>query len=704
MSIHIGKNQLLVGAMYAPFCRTKYIDPSEWEKDIKAMREMGYTCLHGFCEWWRIEREKGVFDFSQTDYLLKLCEKYQITPILNVATQNGVGYYMPRWMQNEYRGQGMVDCDGNGLPVHSEYLVPCMDDPWYQMYAQRYIRALASHYAGDQRIGGWVIWGEPFLAKGGKPICYCEHTVARFRKWLEKKYGAIQNLNRVWGNEGPSDYAGFEDVHPPVGQSGQRGSYASWMDWSTFMCDNFSDHIKNADRLFKECGATQPTISELFCYVGGSPMCNDIWQLAETADIVGVSNYLRPGIETDIVMTVANSISRKQQKSFFTVEALGGPRYFNYDKRTPGTEEIRSECVQMMGSGAKGLMYWCYRPRLSDFEGGTFGMCRADGKPLPQAKMAGKVAQQMRRAEEAVFSASRDAEVGILYSSHAVHITGSDNSTQEMQRAEIGAMKMLLDAHIQPLLVDEEMIQKGLPEGIKALLLPFAYAMDDATAAGIAEFVKKGGLVIADQNLAFKRLDGTAYQLLPGGGLDQVFGLEKDDVMYLEHPSLLPAENPCAIPLNAFMDILCLVDAEAVEGDGSRPLITRHAFGAGSAWYFAWQAFASYQDAEGGIAALREKVVGILAHAGVRPFVRVETPAPAFGRLSISLMKKEDGTRIVTVVNPHYEETQVKICLPGAQTAENLLDETPLTAEKAGSDLMLSFHLAGWQSVMLLVR
>ena len=37
--------------MYAPFCRTEYVDMSVWENDIKNMSEMGYKsksgCMNG---------------------------------------------------------------------------------------------------------------------------------------------------------------------------------------------------------------------------------------------------------------------------------------------------------------------------------------------------------------------------------------------------------------------------------------------------------------------------------------------------------------------------------------------------------------------------------------------------------------------------------------------------------------------------------
>lgn len=86
MEMRVSQSELLMGAMYAPFCRTLYADPSEWDGDLKRMAEMGFNCIHGFTEWWRVEKEDGRFDFSETDALADCCQRHGIRLILNVAT------------------------------------------------------------------------------------------------------------------------------------------------------------------------------------------------------------------------------------------------------------------------------------------------------------------------------------------------------------------------------------------------------------------------------------------------------------------------------------------------------------------------------------------------------------------------------------------------------------------------------------------
>ena len=243
-------NRFMTGAMYAPFCRTRHASMSEWDNDMKTMKELGFTCLHGFAEWHDIEYDKGHFDFTKIDYFVECAVKNGLVPIINVATQNSVGFYSPRWLMEEYRGvgEGFVDSLGQKL-MQSEYVVPCLDDPLYMSYSHRYLAKVAQHFAGDSRVGAYVIWGEPNLYSprpGNGIICYCKHTKAKFRTWLRDKYKTIDKLNDTWGNEGPSDYVDFAQVNPPAGYSRQLGGFNSWEDWREFMESNLAGHIRYA--------------------------------------------------------------------------------------------------------------------------------------------------------------------------------------------------------------------------------------------------------------------------------------------------------------------------------------------------------------------------------------------------------------------------------------------------------------------------
>ena len=593
MAIQISDHKLLVGAMYAPFCRTRAVPIEEWDKDIKNMADLGYTCLHGFAEWHDIEAEKGIFDFTQIDHMVFCAAKHGLTAIINIATQNSVGFYSPRWLMDEYKGDGFVDNQGvKNIP--GQFRVPCIDDPFYQTYANRYLSEVAKHFAKDKRVGGFVIWGEPVIFRPGSwsaPICYCEHTVAKFRRWLNEKYGSIEHLNNVWSSEGPSGYHDFTDVLPPTGFERQQGGYHSWDDWREFMEQNLADYIRRADRIFKENGAIQPTIVEMLTGLNNSI---DSWKLAKTADIIGISCFDRPGRDVAMYMAIADSMAKMLDKSTFVIESPGGPAKFT-NSITPSEKELKSALLQRIGYGSKGLMYWCYRPRISDMEGNDFGLVKPNGKVLPRAIETGKLAKivNTKQIKQVYLSSMRKADTAIFMSQSMNHLMEADKMGNAYLDAVRGAYRLFSDIYETVDFICGEEILKGSLMRYKHLILPCSYIISQTCIKVISDFVSAGGVVLSDYCLAEKQPGGMCYTELPGGGFDKVFGFERDDVRQIENERQL-IENDFGIRLGSMTERITVHDAVVLARYGSEPMLTENYFGSGRAVYLACRFFAEY--------------------------------------------------------------------------------------------------------------
>lgn len=610
------ENQFLTGAMYAPFCRTLAAPVEEWEQDIKNMADLGYNCVHGFAEWHDIEYKKGEYDFSLIDHMVECAHKYGITPIINVATQNCVGYYSPRWLMEELRDSttGFMDDCGNTIP-HGQYVVPCIDDPKYQEYAVRFLKEVALHFGKDSRVGGYVLWGEPFLTMpgyGGGDICYCEDTINKFRDWLKERYGTIDKLNERWSSEGPADFESFEKVYAPTKACRQRGGFASWEDWREFMEEDMAGHIRNADRIFKENGALQPTITEM---TTGINQRIDPWKLAAGTDIIGVSCFNRPSRVTALYMSIATSMSKAYNKSCFVVEAGGGSvKYMS--PVSPSAEELKTTLLQRAGFGIKGLMYWCWRPRMSDTEGNDFGMVKPNGKPLPKTEEVGKLAQRMNELYGVYNASEHKSDVAIFSSQQINHIMGYENMSDRYCNSLIGASYMLTDLHINHDFITEKEILKGSIYKYKTILFPCSYIMSEECAKAVNDYVLSGGNVIADFILAEKQPGGFCYYDLPGGGLNKVFGIEREDINVIENNSLYE-KNSFGILPSTIMEIVTPTTAEVKTKYADYPAITSNKYGKGNAVYFTGQFFRSYITAPS--AEMRNRLLEELKINGIFP-------------------------------------------------------------------------------------
>ena len=685
--------RFLTGSMYAPFCRTLCAPMEEWDRDMQNMAKLGYNCLHGFAEWHDIEYEKGRFDFTKIDHFVACAHKNGLVAIVNVATQNGVGFYSPRWLMEEYRGrgEGVVDAQGQKLS-EEEYVVPCMDDPIYNAYAKRYLKAVAEHFAGDERVGAFVLWGEPninSIRPYGLKICYCKYTKEKFRQWLKERYGDISALNAAWGREGPSDYIDFCQVNPPTDLSRQKGGFNSWEDWAEYMEFNLAEHIREADRIFKENGALQPTITEM---LPGTNNGIDPWKLGEGTDIVGVSLFGKPTRNAALCMNMSNSIAKALGKSVFVVEAGGGsikfddPNPFAPSGFTPSFEELKTTVLMRAGYGAKGIMFWCWRPRLSDVEGNDFGMCRPDGKPLKRTVQLGEFAKMMEKLSPLYNQCDRISDVAIYTSQQINHIMNGDKMGNNYLNAVRGANYMLTDLHINSDFICEKEILKGSLSKYKVLILPCTYVISEKCAASIAEFVKKGGRVIADYILAEKRPGGLCYTSLPGAGLDKVFGIEREDVLFIAHPTM-ERENHLGIETGTMVEQILLTGADSIGGEymPDYPLISRNIYGEGSATYIATQYFSKYVKKPS--AALRQVLLDMLLEYGIEPYATLEAEdeKPQSALITGMISNDENTVNIITVTNTDYDFVEDSLLLPdGDYKLVDELENVTVTRENGG--------------------
>ena len=700
--------RFLVGAMYAPFCRTMHAPMEEWDRDMKTMAELGYTCLHGFAEWHDIEYEKGVFDFTKIDHFVACAVKNGLVPIVNVATQNGVGFYSPRWFMEEYRGNGVgvIDALGNRA-LQSEYVIPCIDDPLYQQYAERYLVEVAKHFAGDDRIGGYVLWGEPTFSgpiPSGEMICYCPHTRAKFIQYLKEKYGSIDKLNAEWGREGPSNYDNFEMVYPPTGYTRQRGGFNSWNDWCDFMESNLTNHIKRADEIFKANGATQPTINEMLPGVNNGL---DPWKLAEATDIVGISLFGKPAKDKMLCMTVSDSISKANGKTTFVVEAGGGsikfddPNMFAASGFTPSAEELKTAIMMRAGFGVKGLMFWCWRPRLSDLEGNDFGMCKPNGKPLARTYELGKFSQRMLELSDVYNNSSRRSDVAVYTSYQINRIMNGDRMTDNYLSGIIGANYMMTDLHVNSDFINDKQILKGGLGKYKVLILPCTYIIDEDCAQKIIEFANNGGVVIADYILAEKRAGGFCYTELPGAGLDKLFGIEREDVLYIAHPTM-ERENSFGIKVGTIVEQVNLCGARSVAGEylPNFHLMTENACGEGKAIYIATQFFSKYANEPK--KEMREHVAQLLASAGVNPYLGIacEDQKDSTTLVTSAMYDADNALSVITVSNTDYEEISDTIVLPFGEY-ELVENNGSYVLSQANGVTELKFTLRAMESLAL---
>ena len=213
--------------------------------------------------------------------------------------------------------------------------------------------------------------------------------------------------------------------------------------------------------------------------------------------------------------------------------------------------------------------------------------------------------------------------------------------------------------------------------------------------------MKNGGHVIADYILAEKRPGGLCYTSLPGAGLDRVFGIEREDVLFIAHP-VMERENRLGIETGTMIEQIILTDAESVGGEymPEYPLISKNAYGRGSATYIATQYFANY--ARKPSCELREVLLGMLEDLGIKPHAELITEdKKAQSALITSCISSDDGeANVITVTNTDYETVNDSLILPEGDY--HLVEELEKhTVKKENGKTILNFTLGALESLAI---
>src|ERR1035437_2969365 len=139
------------GVYYYP----EHWDPSQWERDIKNIADMGFEYTH-YAEfaWAQLEPEEGRYDFAWLDRADELAAKYKIKVIMCTSTCTP-----PVWLVREH--PDILEKEENGTSLdHGSRQHASFSNNFYRQYALKMIAELAKHYGSNKTIMGWQLDNE----------------------------------------------------------------------------------------------------------------------------------------------------------------------------------------------------------------------------------------------------------------------------------------------------------------------------------------------------------------------------------------------------------------------------------------------------------------------------------------------------------------------------------------------------------------
>ncbi len=275
----------------------------------------------------------------------------------------------------------------------------------------------------------------------------------------------------------------------------------------------------------------------------------------------------------------------------------------------------------------------------SGFESNGYGLINLDGTLTDRARAAGKVAANISRHASSLLNATpAPAQVAILYNRLSYMVGGSQPNVSTLGRAPIdsalGLHQAFAEEQIPVDFVCPQDVINGKLGQYKVLFVPFPVMLSGNVANGIRQYVQGGGVAVGEARLAWNDERGFASTIIPGIGMDKVFGARERLIRPSEKPQITldPSANLSGVtgagPISgaAFEEVLEAYPGSRVLGrfEGGEPAVVENSFGKGKTVLLGSFVSLAYQQHPD--ASTQQFLVSLAKLAGVSSQVEVSGP------------------------------------------------------------------------------
>lgn len=516
---------MLYGVSYYPEHKTG----EDLRNDIKLLIESGINTVRmGEFAWCRWEPEEGQFDFSWMD------------PVVNELGENGIQTIIctptacpPAWMIEQHPDILYVDNRGVTRPFGGRRHY-CYNNKTYRAYSKRIARVLGEHYGNHPYVSGFQIDNEP--AQEGTGRCHCKSCNKKFHKYLEKKYGTIEEFNRrsggiFWSQE----YTGFGQINIPVNtiEIGTSESIKNYyenptvrLEFERFASDSqikYQDIQVKALRKYTDYPVTTNA-------TGLATNSIDYYKSTKSLDNYAFDSY--PEMRDSQIDSFPYAFARgvKDGKPFWVLEfnSGGGHRFSGSGRKQPNPGALQLAVIQSYANGAEMMLHFQFRTFPFGAEQLNYAIVDMDGVPRRryyEMQETARILDSLKPYQKASFV--NEVAICMNYDVHwALRIKPVNdpefNYMNFCNRIYQGLAANGINADV--ISYDTDFSK------YKVVILPAAFILDEGYRDKLKGYVAEGGTLLSTFLSSVKNKDNVGYtQTLPAG-LTDLFGVTVEEV------------------------------------------------------------------------------------------------------------------------------------------------------------------------------
>jgi beta-galactosidase len=629
-----------------------------WKKDVEQIKRLGFNTVRTWIEWTACEKTEGRYDFSALELLADLAGEAGLRVIVQVYIDSA-----PDWVEARHPDSKFVS--SNGVVVESQASPGfCFDHAGVQDKILDFFKAAARALKGKPAFYGWDLWSEPHIINWAEvyyvgdlksvQFCYCPSTQARFRDWLEKKYGTIEALNKAWYRT----LSSWAEIEPP--RFGTILTFTDYIDWKEFISDKLAEDLAMKAAAVKSVLPDSVVTSHsagpgIFTRPDWSGTPDDR-KMSDSVDFYGASIYpkhawtIKPwsptyrssGLDFVRSMGLGNG-------GFYIGELQAGYGVFGMKMSFPvvGTD-TRDWMWSTVAYGARAVNIYAYYPMSTGYEAGGYGLVELDGKVTERAEAGGRIARIITANQDLFLKAlPAKAEIAILYNPLSHMVGGQQAFTGEGQTVGVnnlseslqGVHRAFFERNIPVDFLHVSDLGTARAAGYRLIIAPYPVMMSRPHVEALGAYVRNGGTLLTEARCGWVDEKGASSPVVPGGGLHEVFGCRETELTPLAKtgvveikaadeafPLLAPGDKLDSLFFEETFDVFGKESRVVATFADGRPAVVAAPFGKGRAIIagsFLGSAYHHFKNPNNG-----KFFAGLAEWLRIRPAVRVTASEP----------------------------------------------------------------------------
>lgn len=639
---------MLYGACYYP----EHREPERWEEDLRLMRDAGINALRiGEFAWKRFEPSEGSYRFDWLDRFVQLAGNYAIGLVLCPPMRTA-----PVWLVEKDPSMRLETNDGTVLEYASRYTF-CINHPLLRDKALQLTAHLAERYAGDSRIIGWHLDNEI----GDEPDCHCQTCKTSWSRWLEKKYGGINELNSAWGTVfWGMEYDRFDQIPTPrVTKADYNPGFIQA--WRQFRSDCNIEVVRllaGAIRSRMQGGGVYQYIT-----TNNQMLWNnrtDYYEMAKYLDVAG-TNYYPPYGDNCRALSFGLAVNRSCKNAPFHVYELRneGHSILGAERNTPPPGELERLTMHTVANGADGVFYFPWKRFPFGCEQNHGAITDYDGKPTRMYDECRSIGEKLRILAPRLAGTHVASDIAVLHDYPSRWDVEQPSGWTGDTSVYVSQINKLYHA-VRNLGYNCDAVgRNGDFSAYKLLLVPMLSIAGDELVHKLQQYAENGGIIVFHPMCGIKNEEASYYPDRLHPHISSLLGLRSPEVATSGATQEVRFQWRERTYKCGIMHELVQPTTASVEGRfidrwfAGSPAVTRHPFGNGQAWLIA--AFAEADFYRDLISALCEEI-GIVPLLGHTPPREIE----------VTMRRGPDGAETIFVLNTSDHE--VKLTLQRAMT------------------------------------